>query len=78
MSRDFYADGHELAECLREAGLSGWADRIDSVIDDGFTSTEILMGLRWTSSKLLEEEGLSTECSDLADSLIRGISNVLP
>ena len=39
-------------ERLREAGFSGWADRIDSVIDEGYTATEILMGLRWSSSKL--------------------------
>ena len=65
MPRDFYADGRELAEHLREAGFEGWAQRIDAVIDEGFSATEILMGLRWTASKLLEAEGLPPECKIL-------------
>ena len=48
MARDYYADSRALGVDLWEAGFKDWADRIDAVIEGGSTSSEILMGLRWT------------------------------
>jgi hypothetical protein len=53
MARDYYADGAEIAERLREEHAFGWAERIDQSIDEGFTATEILMRLRNDLAALL-------------------------
>jgi hypothetical protein len=53
MARDFYADALEIAERLRDAGADEWADRIDRPVREGFSATEILMGIRRALTELL-------------------------
>lgn len=65
MARDYYADSRALGADLWEAGFKNWADKIDGVIEGGSTSSEILMGLRWTLTQLAAEE------QDLPESLRR-------
>jgi hypothetical protein len=45
-----------LGSDLREAGYKLWADKIDAVIEGGSTSSEILMGLRWTMDQLIRDK----------------------
>lgn len=59
MKRDFYSDARALADDLRLQAdrLVCWADQIEESSDAGFTSTEILMGLRFHLLGLLRDEG---------------------
>jgi hypothetical protein len=78
VARDFYADGFEIAERLREEHLNAWADRVERSIDQGFTATEILMALRADISALLAAD-ISIEPSTrlLAEDLRSAISAAL-
>ncbi len=70
MALDYYAASRALGADLWDAGYKEWADKIDAVIDGGSTSTEILMGLRWTLTQLGEDKlDLSPELRRRADSL---------
>jgi len=78
MSRDLYADGYEVAEQLREAGLLEWSQRVASAIENGFTATEILMGLRWQLEQVLGSEvDLPSETAALARKTARAVGEVL-
>ena len=78
MARDYYADSRALGVDLWEAGFKDWADRIDAVIEGGSTSSEILMGLRWTLTQLdAEEQDLPQSLRLRAESLRNEIDAVL-
>lgn len=78
MTRDYYADSRALGSDLWEAGYKVWADKIDAVIDGGSTSSEILMGLRWTMDQLVAEEpGLVGVLEQRVASLRRAIDAAL-
>jgi hypothetical protein len=52
--------------------------RLDTVIDGGATSSEILMGLRWTLSELsMKERGLRRDLMKRAVSLRTAIDEAL-
>jgi hypothetical protein len=55
-SRDFYADARDLARRLTVAGFRAWATELEDTIAGGATSTEILMGLRSTLQRLVQQE----------------------
>jgi hypothetical protein len=46
MNKDYYADTKTLAELLKKEGLSDHSNNILCAIEEGMTSTEILMTLR--------------------------------
>ena len=53
MVADIYAEARSLERDLDARGMHEWSQRIEDVIAGGSTSTEILMGLRWTLDQLL-------------------------
>ena len=55
-SRDLYAQARELAQRLTAAGFRPWATELEVTIAGGTTSTEILMGLRSTLQRLVQQE----------------------
>jgi hypothetical protein len=74
VTRDYYAESRALGADLWEAGYKDWADKIDTVIEGGATSSEILMGLRFTLNELnVRENGLSPNLKQRAESLRREI-----
>jgi hypothetical protein len=80
MARDYYAEGLEIAKLLREAGLVEWADRLVKTIGQGYTATEILMGLRWELSQLLAsdvevEPATRAAAEELRDTIDSVLSN---
>ena len=78
MTRDFYDDGFELAEQVRDAGHPEWAVRLEDAIESGSTATEILMGLRWVTGELLSAiADLPTETRGLAEDLWESIADLL-
>ena len=78
MVLDYYAASRALGADLWEAGYKEWADKIDAMIEGGSTSSEILMGLRWTLTQLGEAElGLSPELKRRADGLRDEIDTAL-
>ena len=78
MTRDYYAESRALGVDLWGAGYKDWADKIDTIIKSGVTSSEILMGLRWTLSELsVKEHGLPPDLRQRAESLRREIDEAL-
>jgi hypothetical protein len=78
VTRDYYAESRALGADLRETGHKAWADKIDTVIETGSTSSEILMGLRWTLGELCaKEHSLSPDIKQRAGSLQTGIDSAL-
>jgi hypothetical protein len=53
VTRDYYCESRVLGADLWEAGYKEWADKLDAVIQSGSTSTEILMGIRYTLVQLV-------------------------
>ena len=54
MSRDYYADAKILADLLSREGEADAAKQIRGVMEEGFTGTEILMGLRYECQQALD------------------------
>jgi len=52
MSRDYYAEGEQIACSLESHGLTSEAKCIRDAIDGGSTASEILMRLRWQLLKI--------------------------
>lgn len=78
MTRDYYAESRALGADLRKTGHKAWADKIDTVIETGTTSSEILMGLRWTLGEFCAKEHfLSPDIKQRAESLQTEIDNAL-
>jgi hypothetical protein len=78
VTRDYYAESRALGADLREAGYKPWADKIDTIIETGSTSSEILMGLRWTLGELCaKEHSLSPDIKQRAESLQTEIDSAL-
>jgi len=75
---DYYADSRALGADLRRADYPEWADKIDDVITAGFTSGEILMGLRRTLRQIRDtERGLPQDLGERVQALYRAIDAVL-
>ena len=78
MARDYYADGHEIAERLVERGHREWSERITEAIESGSTGNEILMALRWQLGNLMGADlGLDEDTRALAESLHADLDTVL-
>lgn len=78
MTRDYYAESRALGVDLRMTGHKAWADKINTIIETGVTSSEILMGLRWTLSELcVKELSLSPDIKQRAESLRAEIDSAL-
>jgi hypothetical protein len=78
MARDYYNDGFELAQQVRDAGYSEWASRLEETIEHGSTGTEILMGLRSVTGDLLSEvRDLPTATRGLGEELQVSIGELL-
>jgi len=77
MARDYYAEARELARDARAAELPALGSRIDAVIADGFTASEILMGLRATLRDELPELEPFPELEARAASLLGAIDAAL-
>lgn len=78
MARDYYAEAHEVAERLAESNQREWSDRIAQVIEEGFTATEILIGIRFQLGELLASDALlSEDTMVLADDLRRAVEEAL-
>lgn len=78
MVRDYYADAHEIAKRLAESGQHEWSKRIDQVIAEGYTATEILMGIQFQLDELVGSDAeLSEGIRALAIHLRRSIQEAL-
>jgi len=78
VARDYYADAHEIAERLAESNQRDWSKRIERVIEEGFTATEILMGIQFQLGELLASDvSLSEDMRALAHDLRRSIAEAL-
>lgn len=54
-SPDYYAAVGDLADALRLSGNRDFGDELDDVVAAGFTSTEILMGVRSTLERQMRD-----------------------
>lgn len=78
MPRDYYNDAEEVAERLRAQGDAVWGDKLTRAIEEGFTSTEILMALRYHLDDLLRNGPvLDADTESLAVSLRSDIDAAL-
>lgn len=78
MARDYYADAHEIAERLAESGQHEWSERIEQVIAEGYTATEILMGIQFQLGELVGSDAeLSDDTRALAMDLRQSIQEAL-
>ena len=61
-SYDYYGEARRLSAAMRDEGLEADAQALEDAIAAGFTSSEILMALRWHLDRFMEAkpEGSST------------------
>ena len=76
-SPDYYAEAQGIATMMFERGEFEWSARIENVILNGFTATEILMGLRFTFQELLQAGAASPEENAAAEKLIDQLNRVV-
>lgn len=57
---DYLNEGMEIAEQFRKEGKRDWANKIDSAISGGATSTEIMLALRHHLQQFLEKGEVCT------------------
>lgn len=77
MARDYYAEAAAIAEDAGRVGLGDLGDQLRQAIDEGFTSTEILMRVR---SILVDSRTSLAEYPELqsrSQALIGGIAEAL-
>lgn len=77
MARDYYAEAEKLADDARRAGFPDVADSVIRVIEEGFTSTEILLGIRSVLSEALPRLASAPRLRDDTISLIEGVNEAL-
>ena len=78
MAYDYYSVARELAAKLKEEGHPEWEEKIVRVIEEGFSSTEILMGLKFAlSEKKLFKLRLSSDASKLHKELLSKLKSSL-
>ena len=82
MARDYYEEARSLANEIRvsAAALADWADKIEDVIANGYTASQILMGLRFQIQAMLADEqsiALSSPLSERAVELSNAIDEAL-
>ena len=77
-ARDYYQEAHQLASRLAEEGYGDWSKRLEDAIKDGFTATEILMGLRWQAKELQRAElPLTAEATQQVANFLAGLEEIL-
>ena len=77
--RDTAAEVEALQRRLVAEGHAAWAARLDDVIAGGATGTEIVMGIGWVLSTLLQDPAveLSPETRRIAVDLTRYVHKVV-
>lgn len=78
MTRDYHAEGRDIAARLRQQGLTAEAQSLVDAIEGGSTGTEILMALRWHLDRI-EKGGAvkDTDTQRLMTDLSGAISSAL-
>jgi hypothetical protein len=75
---DIYDSVRTAITKLREAGFPERSKQLYDVMRAGSTPTEVLMGVRWTLGRILDEEpGLPASARDYVVSLHEEISGLL-
>lgn len=74
---DHYAAAQDLISCLSKEGYQSDAALLQSVLDDGCTGTEILMGLRFYLSEIVLRTPMKTETNDQAYRLLAELNKAL-
>jgi hypothetical protein len=77
MNYDYYAEARNLAEMLKKEDLSAWATKILTAMEEGVTSTEILMMLRWNIDNFLSAQQGSKNLVNQAQQLRQKINSAL-
>ncbi len=77
MNYDYYAEARMLSDKLNQDNLCEWAKKILNTLEEGSTSTEILMMLRWTLSSFLASRTGSEDTIEHAEKLHKSINAVL-
>lgn len=77
MARDYYGEARAIADELDASGHSATAADLRGAIEAGFTSTEILMALRWHLRNALAEECDLGGAREKMRSLEQGIDQAL-
>ncbi len=77
MARDYYAEAGSIVDDADALGIEGLGDPLRAVIAEGFSASEILMGIRWTLSEGLSALSKAPELRSRAQDLIRAISEAL-
>jgi len=72
-----YAEARALAGELRDAGRDDLAARLETVIEEGFSATEILMGLRHVLNQAVSQLPADSLLRDRAESLLGAIQRAL-
>jgi hypothetical protein len=78
VARDYYAEARDIAERLAESGQQEWSERIAQVIAEGYTATDILMGIQFQLGELVSTDAIvSDETRALAVDLRQSIQKAL-
>ena len=77
MNNDYYDESRSLAAMMRLEGIQNESMGILRAIDEGFTSTEILMGIRFHISLFLSSREGTSELRRNAEEIKMKIDGVL-
>ena len=77
MNDDYYDEARNLARLMSSEGIQSESIGIHQAIDEGFTSTEILMGIRFHVSLFLSSREGSSELRRYAEEIKMKIDELL-
>jgi len=77
MQVDYYFEAKKLADFLKNENINDSAVNIQSSLEEGVTSTEILMMIRWHIGNYLSSKRGSDEVNILANDLYQKLDKVL-
>jgi len=77
LARDYYAEATAIADGAARVALGDLSERLRQAIEEGFTSTDILMRIRSVLTDSLTNLSAHTDLETRAQSLIKGIDEVL-
>jgi hypothetical protein len=77
MQVDYYSEAKKLANLLKKEGINDSAVNILSSLEEGVTSTEVLMMIRWHIGNYLSSKCGSDEVNILANDLYQKLDKVL-
>ena len=78
MPRDYYKEARDLGKTLKLEGCNDMEDRINFAIASGFSSTEILMKLRWELQNIDKSKfSISAETQAKLDEILFSLDKVL-